>query len=580
MQNRSSIAAVSRTPFSANPVEATLARLRTALAICSVSILTAALLASEWVRAALQVEKQTLIGKTVDRAGRAVAGVELAKPWKMEEGNFHGVVVATSASDGRFSLPWDGKPATLMALDKERKRGAIVTIDKNSGRDDITVELSNLISVKGSFTCKELNDKIQGAVVFVHSRDGGLIVWQRSPNEDFAFLLPPGEYRLEAGGADFRDVASAFSVTSAQPAVVLKPLEVAATEIARYRGKPPPFMHIGAARGAKKDITLAEFKGKWVLVEFFYYNCVPCVVRSLPSLVDFYEEYESDRDKFEIIAVHVQHARDLADYDEKMKHVIKNIWHGKDLPFPVLLDPTKKTMDAFGIQSFPTTILIDPSGNLVGHATEADLEKKLPAVPPATQLPRILDRRIGFSVNEPILQTAVDQLAKLARTRIEFDHDALQKKGISSNDKVPLTIGNSMSLRSALNLLLAADGLTYTAGENGFLVQPRKGKPKDEALSIPQKAAAKRIAKALETNVTFHLKPTTLAAAADVLGEAAHECVVLDPAARRAGALDPNRMVGVDVEGKTLGEAFGILLKPVGLTLEVRDEVILITPKK
>ena len=39
---------------------------------------------------------------------------------------------------------------------------------------------------------------------------------------------------------------------------------------------------------------------------------------------------------------------------------MKNVWDGKTLPFPVLLDPTFKTWETFGIDGLGTTILIDP----------------------------------------------------------------------------------------------------------------------------------------------------------------------------------------------------------------------------
>ena len=53
--------------------------------------------------------------------------------------------------------------------------------------------------------------------------------------------------------------------------VDLKTLEVPATIIARHVGKAPPPWHVTDARGVNKEVQLADFKGKWVLLEFWGY---------------------------------------------------------------------------------------------------------------------------------------------------------------------------------------------------------------------------------------------------------------------------------------------------------------------
>jgi hypothetical protein len=88
----------------------------------------------------------------------------------------------------------------------------------------------------------------------------------------------------------------------------------------------------------------------------------------LPQLIDFYEDHKADRDKFEIVAVHDPTAKDFAELDSKLEPIIKNAWRGRPLPFPILLDSTAETIETFGIRGFPTIVLIDPEGRLVGRA--------------------------------------------------------------------------------------------------------------------------------------------------------------------------------------------------------------------
>ena len=47
------------------------------------------------------------------------------------------------------------------------------------------------------------------------------------------------------------------------------------------------------------------------------------------------------------------------------------------MPFPVLLDGEGKTYGIYGIQGWPTTLLIDPEGHLVKDGDLAMLAEKL-----------------------------------------------------------------------------------------------------------------------------------------------------------------------------------------------------------
>ena len=118
-------------------------------------------------------------------------------------------------------------------------------------------------------------------------------------------------------------------------------------------------------------------------------------------MIDFFEDHKADRDKFEILAFHDAQAKNFDELDSKLEPIIKNAWSGRPLPFPILLDSTGETIEKFGISAFPTMILIDPEGRLVGQAKEADLEKHLPPVPLAERLPKALDRKVTVSLSDP-----------------------------------------------------------------------------------------------------------------------------------------------------------------------------------
>jgi hypothetical protein len=93
--------------------------------------------------------------------------------------------------------------------------------------------------------------------------------------------------------------------------------------------------------------------------------------------MDLAEKYKAFEDKFEILAFHDASAKTLAELDEKLEAIVRDRWGGKQLPFPILMDSTGQTIDNYGVNAFPTTILIDPDGNLVKGRAEHKLEQIL-----------------------------------------------------------------------------------------------------------------------------------------------------------------------------------------------------------
>jgi hypothetical protein len=95
-------------------------------------------------------------------------------------------------------------------------------------------------------------------------------------------------------------------------------------------------------------------------------------------MIDAYETYAAQRHRFEILAFHDATSKTFAELDPKLVDIKAKYWKGRDLPFPVLLDSTGETIKRYGINAFPTTILINPEGLVVGEGDIRDVLKKLP----------------------------------------------------------------------------------------------------------------------------------------------------------------------------------------------------------
>ena len=204
----------------------------------------------------------------------------------------------------------------------------------------------------------------------------------------FEFSVPPGKYRLDGYNRGIKArlaPSKAIELTTDVPEVDLGVLRLSprVTLTARKEraqadgtwgdyqalfGKPCPDWHATDARGVDKDAQPADFRGKWVLLDFWGLDCAPCLRSGLPRLAKFYREHADQRDQFEIVSICMSVDGDLqsmADLDRELAPIVKHIWNGQSLPFPVLLDPTFTTWKRFGLDGMGQTMLIDPDGNLL-----------------------------------------------------------------------------------------------------------------------------------------------------------------------------------------------------------------------
>ena len=140
-----------------------------------------------------------------------------------------------------------------------------------------------------------------------------------------------------------------------------------------------------------QPVSLASLKGKVVLVDFWAYSCINCQ-RELPHVEAWARAYASDG--LEIVGVHTP--------EYAFEHVPSNVAAGVGrlgLTFPVALDNSYGTWNAYDNQSWPASYLIDASGQIrhvsIGEGDysgeEQLIRQLLSAAHPGIALPRATD---------------------------------------------------------------------------------------------------------------------------------------------------------------------------------------------
>jgi thiol-disulfide isomerase/thioredoxin len=105
-----------------------------------------------------------------------------------------------------------------------------------------------------------------------------------------------------------------------------------------------------------KPLTLAQLRGKVVLVDFWTYSCINCQ-RSLPHVEGWYQDYKKDG----LVVVGVSTP------EFAFEHVISNVRSAASslgIHYPVAIDNNYDTWYAYGNEYWPAEYLIDPTGQV------------------------------------------------------------------------------------------------------------------------------------------------------------------------------------------------------------------------
>jgi peroxiredoxin len=101
-------------------------------------------------------------------------------------------------------------------------------------------------------------------------------------------------------------------------------------------------------------ISLSDYRGKYVLINFWAHWCSPCI-KEFPAMQKLYEE--ADKDNFEIIGIHA------GSFNEQAAEFVSHF----KISFPIVVD-ADTSLKGWDVPALPMTYLINPQGEIIFKA--------------------------------------------------------------------------------------------------------------------------------------------------------------------------------------------------------------------
>lgn len=149
-------------------------------------------------------------------------------------------------------------------------------------------------------------------------------------------------------------------------ASTLHAAEAAAVQGAKPRPDAPDLVGGTAWLNTEKAINLADLKGRIVLLDFWTLCCINCI-HTLPDLAQIEARYPG---MVVVIGVHSPKFENEKNTESIRKAILRY-----EIKHPVVNDADHKIWRSYGVNSWPTLVLIDPDGKYYGAASgEGNLE--------------------------------------------------------------------------------------------------------------------------------------------------------------------------------------------------------------
>jgi hypothetical protein len=208
----------------------------------------------------------------VDASGKPSAGTRVATMWApgakgMEPETYAAKAVTDKA--GKAVLELVEPLANLMAYDAAMKNGALGTVNTVKSKS-VQLRLAPLATLKSQIRLEGSDSPFERgmAILMVKGENASTPVLFGKVSSEMALKLPAGKYDFDAFSVE-TDSASRPIELKAGQTLDLGKVVLPLTGLMKSYGKAAPPINVTEARGLDKPFNLADYKGKWVVLEFW-----------------------------------------------------------------------------------------------------------------------------------------------------------------------------------------------------------------------------------------------------------------------------------------------------------------------
>ncbi len=331
--------------------------------------------------------RNQIVLKVVGPSGEALVGAKIYRRYSVDDKlrrsddkeyvcDKKGIICLPE--DEVFHSKWQRKEGLVLYGLYEDELAGFVKVSADDLNKKVELKLTPVCRVYGKLDSIKLNNlgqKVEWACVdvyFYDTYDSPLSYSSR--RREFEFLLPNGKYTLDAYGTRLYEKEEDIEVKAGQKELEIN-FDLPADRLAHLIGKEAPELQQVKGWINSEPIKLADLRGKVVLLDFWGTWCGPCV-GGIPGLIDLHEKYHDKG--LVIIGIHDDSWNSMKELKEEIEKLSKKHWNGREIPFVIALDGggrckiegTKRTASgvttaAYGIQGWPTMVLIDKEGKVV-----------------------------------------------------------------------------------------------------------------------------------------------------------------------------------------------------------------------
>jgi thiol-disulfide isomerase/thioredoxin len=294
-----------------------------------------------------------------------------------------------SDADAQFSLRKSltlrnvDTPVPLIAMDERAERMAIEFLTPGKLGEEQKLVLNPVCRVHGLYLLEGVTEAeaVNASLAAENGQHLGSVqlkteVTPGGLQAELNLRLPPGNYSLAARQSSrYPGFTTPITIAAGQHELDLGAFTVPASGTIALKGNAAPQLEVRWRPG--QETTLDKLRGKVVVLDFWGTWCGPCI-RDMPKLMDIAERFRHQG--VVCLTIHTPTELDFAEFDREVADIKHRSWKDRDLPFTTVIDlpasadgKAGKTATQYGVALWPTLIVIDQSGKVIGAVSKDDL---------------------------------------------------------------------------------------------------------------------------------------------------------------------------------------------------------------